>query len=210
MLADTLDGQVVGAKSAIAGGSAALDNAEEAVNTFIHQLWEEFNQNMLNSITPQKRNFLSLSIIFFSTTIACAILTLLGGATEKIGKYTNCTGVKCIDDCDDRLGAYCVFIAWVITFLFSAILFFMSGALLPVGVITSDTCVLLDELPSDVQGFLGPAFSATEGQMNPVAVLDGCFKNTSILESLNMSSTFDFANDIDFSGRVSSLVQKLL
>ena len=33
-----------------------------------------------------------------------------------------------------------------------------------------------------------------------MAVLDGCFKNTSILESLNMSSTFDFANDIDFSG----------
>ena len=83
MLADTLDVQVVGAKSAIAGGSAALENAEKAVNTFINQLWEEFNQNMLNSITPQKRNFLSLSIIFFSTTIACAVLTLLGGATEK-------------------------------------------------------------------------------------------------------------------------------
>lgn len=70
------------------------------------------------------------------------------------GKYTNCTGVKCIDEADDWLGECCLGGASFVTFLAMGGCLLVAGISLPTGVISSDICVVLETLPDELTDYV--------------------------------------------------------
>ena len=129
------------------------------------------------------------------------VFTALGVFFELCGKYTNCTGCKFIDELDDRLGAWLIYFAWCFSFIFIIFLFIICALLLPVGVLTSDICVVIDDMPNDFEGYLGSRLPGASLQgAAPHTILDGCFQNKSLFTLLNMTGAFSFKDALNFDG----------
>ena len=69
--------------------------------------------------------------------------------------------MKCVDELDDKAGAWLIFSGWWLMGLVVVIMFMLSGVVMPVAMVLSDTCAVLKEFPSDMQGFLGPTMGGS-------------------------------------------------
>jgi len=58
------------------------------------------------------------------------------------------------DELDDVIGAYLVFVGWWVTGLVVIAMFIISGILVPLAVVMSDVCVVIDDFPNDMHVYL--------------------------------------------------------
>ena len=67
------------------------------------------------------------------------------------------------------------------------------------GVLTSDICVVIDDMPNDFEGYLGSRLPGASLQgAAPHTILDGCFQNKSLFTLLNMTGAFSFKDALNF------------
>ena len=66
------------------------------------------------------------------------------------------------------------------------VLFLLCGIGIPTAVLLSDTCVILKEIPDDVNGYFGPILgcNATLNETDACGILDSCFNGGSYIEVL--------------------------
>lgn len=183
-----------------------VKNAKEInglVKTFMDSNVKTMSENLKGGITPIKGNFSVAGMAFFSITLLAIVLTLIGLFFLNCGKYTNCTGVKWIDDLDDWLGAWLIFLGWWLTAMAVIAMFFIGGFLLPFSVATSDTCVVIDDFKVNMNTYLKrmvPGEEAVDPSKKPkeglsfVSALQGCYNNESLLDVLNLTSALDFSS----------------
>lgn len=185
----TIEGGIVAPRVAIQASATTVADVRASIDNFVSGSWKTSNSQIYDAVKAQQGQIITLGGLFFGVSFLCIVMTLVGALVERLGKYTNCTGIKCIDELDDRLGAYLVWGAWMLTFLFSIVLFILAGVLLPIGVIASDACVVMENLPDQTDTYLGSVFPSSPGQLGPTTVLSGCFANNSILGSLNLTGS---------------------
>jgi hypothetical protein len=92
-------------------------------------------------------------LLLKGTTFASIVITLVGIFFLACGKYTNCTGTF-IDELDDVIGAYLVFGGWWLTGVVVIAMFVISGVLVPLAVVMSDVCVVIEDFPTDMHAYL--------------------------------------------------------
>jgi len=168
-------------------------------------------KSMTNSakvlLGPIKDNFSTAGLAFFAITLVAVLFTLIGLFFLNCGKYTNCTGIKAIDDLDDVAGAWLIFLGWWLTSIAVIAMLFIGGFLLPFSVATSDTCIVIDDFAVNMKEYMEKLVPG-EDKPNPLRkpepglnfadALQGCYNNQSLFNVLNMSESFNFDSSIDF------------
>lgn len=190
----TLNDQVVLMKSIII---EIVDGAKASVNALVEVVEVTFKsmmESIMTSANSIRKQIVTVGTAFFALSFVVMVFTLLGVAIQVCGAYTNCSKVKCIDELDDQVGRMLVWLAWEITFVFVIILFLLAGLMLPVGVVISDACVVLDDFPTNIGEYLTPVMGPGQG----VTILEGCFEDKSLFVLLNMTSAFAFKDQLSF------------
>jgi len=120
--------------------------------------------------------------------------------------------------CDSYISRPVLSISFICSYLFMLLLFLLSGVFLPVSLVMSDVCVVVDTLPTNFSYYLEPLISfdgdsygtddmyssslsnsSEFGEFDAFDLLEGCFATPSVpvLESLGMADQFDFASIFD-------------
>ena len=210
---NTLDKQVISGKNKTSQVAKNAKSINSLVISLLDKNLKTATVNLKAGITPIKNNMSNSTIAFFGITFVAIVLTLVGLFFLNCGKYTNCTGIKFIDDMDDWAGAYFVFLGWWLTSIAVIAMFFIAGALMPSSIAVSDVCVLLKEFPSDMNLYLKRVVPGkVEADSSSVVVkrpdpneirfpdaLQGCYNNESLFDVLNMSSTFNMKSSLNYS-----------
>ena len=126
----------------------------------------------------------------------------------KFGKWTNCTGTL-LDKLDDLFGFIFMFFSYFLGLLGMTLMFLLAGFILPGGVILSDMCIVMDEMPRDLNGYLGVYLESASGSgggsssggpsINASAILEACLvKNDTIMNALNLTSSLDIGSSLSF------------
>ena len=208
-----LDKQVISGQNKT---RAVVTKSKEINNLVIALLDTNLKTSTINakaSITPIKNNMSNSTIAFFGITFVAILFTLIGLFFMNCGKYTNCTGIKFIDDMDDWAGAYFVFLGWWLTSIAVIAMFFIAGALMPSSIAVSDVCVILNEFPQDMNLYLKRVVPGkTETDSSSVVTkrpdpneikfpdaLQGCYNNESLFDVLNMSNAFNMKSSLNYS-----------
>ena len=165
---------------------------------FVNVIWKEFVSLGMSSLSVVQTNVVLFATMFFGATLVSFVLTLIGLFFLSCGKYTNCTGTF-LDDLDDHFGAWLVFLGWYVTGLVVIVMFVLSGVLVPLAVVFSDVCVVLDDFPSDMHAYLDkiivpPTAAAVNNRrtmMMPSTFIESAFIESAFddIESASTSST---------------------
>jgi len=200
--ATTLNVQLVGANLTIIGVVNAAAQSTTFLFDFIKGPWKEMIKGTMTNADPIRGQIITMGSMFFGVAFIVMSFTAIGIFFELCGKYTNCTKIKCIDTLDDKLGAWFIYFAWCFSFIFIIFLFVICAILLPLGVVVSDACVLIEDMPHpSFEGTLGPHMGNMKlAGTTPAGILDGCFKNGSLFDILNMTSSFSFKDSLSFGG----------
>eukprot|EP00944_MAST-04C_sp_MAST-4C-sp1_P006792 g6792.t1 len=208
-----LDKQVISGKNKTSEVAKNANSINSLVISLLDKNLKTATANLKESIAPVKNNMSNSTIAFFGITFVAIVLTLVGLFFLNCGKYTNCTGIKFIDDMDDWAGAYFVFLGWWLTSIAVIAMFFISGALMPSSIAVSDVCVLLNEFPSDMNLYLKRVVPGkVETDSSSVVVkrpdpneirfpdaLQGCYNNESLFDVLNISNAFNMKSNLNYS-----------
>eukprot|EP00947_MAST-08B_sp_MAST-8B-sp1_P005360 g5360.t1 len=124
------------------------------------------------------------------------LLVCLGIFFLKCGQATNCTG-GILDKMDDACGGHCLGIAVVLSFLAMSFCFIVSALVTPATIISSDLCVVIEELPTELSDYIQIDATVPANQ-NPASLIGACFRNESLATALNLTRDLTFV-DIDFS-----------
>ena len=142
--------------------------------------WMTLTRDASAVLGPVKNNMTYSAIAFFGFTFAAIALTLVGIFFQACGKYTNCTGVKWIDDADDKIGAWLVFLGWFLTGLVASVMFILSGVLLPMAIVMSDACVVVASIPKDMNGYLGRIITPPTDEASRRVLIDNFNEETAV------------------------------
>ena len=154
--------QLVAANATIVSVVASSKQSTAFLFDFIKGPWKTMVQGTMETADPLRGQIITMGSLFFGVAFVVMALTALGIFFEFCGKYTNCTGCKFIDTLDDKLGAWLIYFAWCFSFIFIIFLFILCAILLPVGVVISDVCVVIDDMPNDFEGYLGPNLASMQ------------------------------------------------
>jgi hypothetical protein len=160
---DDVTSQVVAVGDQIIGAANGAVNNTDFMTTFVDVDWKALLESGMAALAAPREWILVVGVSFFGATFAALALTAVGLLLLDCGKYTNCTGVRCIDELDDVAGAWLIFSGWWVMGLVVVIMFLLSGVVVPVAMVLSDACGVLAELPQDMEGFLGPMMAAQGG-----------------------------------------------
>ncbi len=166
--ATVLNAQLVAANTTIVSVVASSKQSTTFLFDFIKGPWKTMVQGTMETAGPLRGQIITMGSLFFGVAFVVMVFTALGIFFEFCGKYTNCTGCKFIDTLDDKLGAWLIYFAWCFSFIFIIFLFILCAILLPVGVVISDVCVVIDDMPNDFEGYLGPNLASFEMSVYPI------------------------------------------
>jgi len=154
------------------------------------------------AILPYRAQMADAGMAVFVLFFISLPLMIAGLMLSKVGKQTNCTGMSCIDNIDDRMGDLFLFLSWVLLFIGCMLMFLFSGLFIPVSRVFGDFCIVMDEIPTDFNAYLGPYMTTSDesqsNSLNPVSLLSGCYDGIPAMQTLNISGSFDFNNTLDF------------
>ena len=209
-LKSSLQSSLVDSKSSIKSGSSTVQDSRKQIDDFVGDTWKGINENLWSQVVPVRDSIITFGSIFFSLTAVAAALTVLGVVASHFAKETNCTKNKCIDRLDDEAAACGVCLSWTLTLLLCIVLYILTAVLVPVGVATSDVCVVLHRIPKDFDGYLGSALgnrrrsliaterSLSSGTTSAASILQGCFDGKTIFEAAGQSSVLNFSSQVNF------------
>lgn len=111
--------------------------------------------------------------------------------------------------CDKKISRWSLSLSFVCSYVFMILLFLLSGLFLPISIVFSDACVVMETIPSNFTHYLDPLMPEDEldvlnGGLEEMgvdvqAILQGCFEIPAkpLLASFNMTGRFDFASIFD-------------
>ena len=131
-----------------------------------------------------------------------------------------CTSCKV----DDNIESVLLPVSWGLTYVFMILMFFLGGSMIFASTVISDACVIVDDMPSKFDYYLG-LFLPPEDASMAGDVLSGCFATPSIpvlqsfgltshvnftdafqvLDSLNVSAAFELSSLSDFNASIQGL-----
>jgi len=82
------------------------------------------------------------------------LMVCIGWFFVTCGQHTNCTGVKLIDDMDDYCGGCCLGGGSLVVFLSMMVSFIVAGVCLPLAIVSSDICVVLETIPNELDDYV--------------------------------------------------------
>ena len=126
---------------------------KNTANSFVDKDWRDTVTLGMASMGPVQAQIVFSGVCFFGATFGAIVLTLIGTFFLACGKYTNCTGTK-FDEMDDVFGAWLVFAGWWLMGLVVIIMFLLSGVLVPLSMLLSDTCAVVADFPTDMHAYL--------------------------------------------------------
>lgn len=111
-----------------------------------------------------------------------------------------------------KVGLCCTTLSWSTGCCGMFFFFLLASIFLPFSIVFYDVCQVLDDVPTDVGAYtkqfgmrrldeVGHSMGEGRklmGKIDAAGILEGCFNNVSIMESLNMSASFNFRDAIDF------------
>ncbi|GBG24167.1 Hypothetical Protein FCC1311_003852 [Hondaea fermentalgiana] len=178
-------------------------SAKEAISGIL-----EFRDDISDFVTDAKTyadQYLSTtttaSFAFFSTVF----LSLVAGIFVLVTYATPCK-------IDDKVGRGCLSLSFCLSYLFMMLLFLLSGIFLPISIVFSDACAVMDVIPSNFSFYLEPVLGSDDAyaptssgsgsaglELDVSAVLTECFSEDppGILTVLGMSEQFDFGDAFD-------------
>jgi len=164
--------EVAGTRDTVEIMESALEVMSELNNYTEYDLpklvddWQELSDEQLASWTSGSYAF--FAFVFFAMIVAviCAIAFA-----------TPCEN-------DDKIAHALLHCSWFFSWIFATVLFLFCGLIIPVAIIFSDTCTVMADVPSDIDGYLGHTLSCNSSLYNSTAetgipdaclIMDSCF-----------------------------------
>ena len=157
-------------QAGIEAASLAVTSANTMAKGFLDGEFKSVVETLKSYFAPLRFYTYPGAAAALAFVVVPFLFVCIGWFFASCGKYTNCTGVKCIDESDDKIGQCCLGGASCITFLGMMVAFIVGGVGLPLAVVSSDICVVLETIPNELDEYItigGAAAAATNGSSAP-------------------------------------------
>jgi hypothetical protein len=212
-LVTTLDGvrsgvgsKLVASKSMIIG----VADMAKGVNKQLADMVEEKVKPQITALDKPVGEAAKLSgpaaYAIYSTVIISAALGILATVLMAVLKMK-------------KIGLMLSTCSWTISCSGLFLMFLVGCIFMPLSMVFFDVCYVLDDVHKNVESYTASFESGTRrlmddrqlmaGGLKPGKILDGCFKGRPIMQSLNMSSTFNFKSAIQFDNLVPDISSSL-
>lgn len=162
---------LTGVRAGIESAAKGVSDANTMAKKFLDGEFKDVVETLKGYFAPLRYYTYPGAAVALAIVILPFLMVMVGLFFVSCGKYTNCTGVKCIDNADDGLGMCCLGGAEILTFLAMAICLLVGGVSLPTGVVSSDICVVLENLPSELPDYIKLGGSSSTAGGNNSATL---------------------------------------
>ena len=156
-------------QAGIEAASLAVTSANTMAKNFLDGEFKSVVETLKEYFAPLRFYTYPGAAAALAFVLVPFLFVCIGWFFASCGKYTNCTGVKCIDESDDKIGQCCLGGASCITFLGMMVAFIVGGVGLPLAVVSSDICVVLETIPNELDDYItiGGSAAATNGSSAP-------------------------------------------
>jgi hypothetical protein len=175
-LVESVNGSVVMMKSIILMTVELGEEGADSIDTMLDEAAMPLIDEMKDTVAPIDKASFNAGVAMFGITMAAFAIILACIILMFIGlKFMRCF----------------IHIAWMIAALAMVVTFFLSSFIILGSVVTSDVCVLID----DVRTNLGK-YADIEGVA--LDVMNSCLDDTNLFDALNISDSLSFQEQLNF------------